>query len=490
MMTPLFPHQATGIEALIRDPHKALFWFPGAGKSRAIVAATEHHVREGAVDTMIVVAPANVRSIWADPNPLLGEVAKWLSPGLPLQSLEYRSGQTALPTKPFDGLTVVVTNPELVRREEHLMRLLKWMDGRRSVLVGDESWQFQNPSAAQTRSVWKLGQAADRVYIANGTPGRIENLYAQYRIFGPQRVFPGIKSFWSYRGRYCRMGGFQNHDVIGYQNVEEWTARTAPYTLLLEGRPAGVDTPVRTQLDVTMTPETWRLYADMRKELVAVLPNGDAAVAPHAGAKLVRLAQITAGFLGGVEASGDLFEGPLVQSTVREVGREKLDGVIRWMTEQPDLPRKVVIFARFRTEVERAARELAVRFPDRVVGMIYGGQKESERAEMKMILAPGGDPRPAIAVVNTQSGGSGLNLAASSLAIFLSNEFSLRLRRQAEGRIDRPGQEGRPMFLDVVASGPKGQATIDRTILAAHRADEDIASWTAGQWKAALTDGS
>jgi hypothetical protein len=72
--------------------------------------------------------------------------------------------------------------------------------------------------------------------------------------------------------------------------------------------------------------------------------------------------------------------------------------------------------------------------------------------------------------------------------VYLSNDFNYRTRAQADGRIDRPGQTQPVQYVDVVATGPKGQRTVDHHILQALRRKEDIATWSALQWRQVLND--
>jgi hypothetical protein len=57
---------------------------------------------------------------------------------------------------------------------------------------------------------------------------------------------------------------------------------------------------------------------------------------------------------------------------------------------------------------------------------------------------------------------------------------------QANGRIHRPGQLQRPRRVDIIAVGPRGQRTVDHSVLATLRADQDMTDWTAAQWRAAV----
>jgi hypothetical protein len=178
----------------------------------------------------------------------------------------------------------------------------------------------------------------------------------------------------------------------------------------------------------------------------------------------------------------------------REVGREKLDAVIAWLTQST--PNKAVLWGRFRPEVERTALALREAFGDlhrqelgsHQVELLYGGQKPDDRERAKRLLAPGGSPQPGFVVGSVQAGGAGLNLAAADTAIYLTNTFSLKDRKQSEGRLDRPGQTKRVTFVDVVAWGPAGQKTIDHHVVKALRKKQELADWTASVWRQKLAE--
>jgi hypothetical protein len=273
--------------------------------------------------------------------------------------------------------------------------------------------------------------------------------------------------------------------------MEKFREMTAPYgirRLTRECFDLG-DEPNRTQIDVRLTPATWNHYKSMRDEMIVWLSSAEASVAGQAGVKVLRLSQITAGFLGGVEvAEEDRQAGFEPQGlATREVGREKLDGVIAYL-EALGMPAKAVLWGHFRVEIERMARELQERYAEHSVRVLYGGQTEEERREIKHLLAPGGDPGPAIIAGHPRSGGAGLNFSAAWLAIYLTNPPSLTVRKQSEGRLDRPGQTQRVTFVDVIAYGPDGQRTIDHTIAAALRKKEELANWTAEAWRQKLQE--
>ena len=477
-----FPHQIIDTRSVLEKPAYVLGLEMGLGKSRIVIDAACHLSREKKIDAVLVVCPAPARSVWLDPDPVLGEFVKWAWESVPYDLREYHA-KKPLPSA-SSKLQVVVTNPEFVRRDERLKPLLAWVASRRVMLIVDESWQYQNPRSQQTKALVKLGRAARRVYLLNGTLGAYEHVYSQLQIL-PVNIFD-CRNFFSWRARYCVLGGFQNKKIVSYQNTDDFDRRTAPYVVRRLTRDCLDLPPVsRTQIDARLTPETWAHYTAMRDELVTWLSQNEVCTAEQAGVRVMRLAQITAGFLGGVRATELQLltdEIALPQDSLREIGREKLDALTEWL-QSHWAEDKALIFTRFRADVERTASSLLEVYPSVKVSVIYGSQKPAEREAAKRLLAPGGDPAPAIVVGNAASGGAGLNFAASNLCVFLANDFSLKTRLQAEGRVDRPGQTRPVTYVDVIASGPNGEPTIDRTIVAALRRKQNLSDLTARAWR-------
>lgn len=86
------------------------------------------------------------------------------------------------------------------------------------------------------------------------------------------------------------------------------------------------------------------------------------------------------------------------------------------------------------------------------------------------------------------AGGLGQNFVAAHIALYMSNDFSLYHRQQSEDRIHRPGQTVPVLIGDVLATGPKGQRTVDHAVVTALRAKADVATWTCLAWKKALEE--
>ena len=504
---PPYDHQTVGVRALVgadprgrANPHVlALFDDVGAGKSKQVVDAAYTLYDAGDIDTVLVVAPAFARNVWGHEDPVLGEVAKRYWRDVPTTVQCYPDDDLS-----FDGLTWIAVGHELVRRPERLKDLQQRLRGRRYWLVIDESWIVKTHTSKIAKACRALRADAQRVTLLNGTPitNNYLDLYSQMMILDPSILFPSQRpktigqGFKWFRGAYAVMGGYLNKEIVDWRNVDQLNALVAPYILRRETREC-IDLPPilpPLTLAVPLDPSSWRVYGEMRDQMVAWLDSGQSVIAQHAIVRGLRLAQICAGFLGGLsslESQVDLFDPEVVHqvgqvgpTAPKEIGREKLDALLAWLEGQT--AQKLIIWCRFRAEVDRTARALAERHP-RVL-RIWGEQDPAERAVAVRSLAPDGDPDPSIVVAHPAAGGAALNLAGASLAVYLSNDFNYRTRAQADGRIDRPGQTQPVQYVDVVATGPKGQRTVDHHILQALRRKEDIATWSALQWRQVLND--
>ena len=188
-------------------------------------------------------------------------------------------------------------------------------------------------------------------------------------------------------------------------------------------------------------------------------------------------------------SSGRCHHQPYALAT--EVGREKLD-VLLWFIEQrleadPNL--HLVVWCRFRAEMLRALDTVRSQFPQFACGAIMGGQKRAERLRALALLKPETSPEGPVFVCGIEGTGSfGLDFTAAHTCVTMSSGYSPGRSAQTLDRVYGPGQRFPIAYYDIVAVGPKGQKTIDRDILLARRAGQDIAEWTSAAWVRALTE--
>lgn len=474
--TPPFHHQLVGVERLVNQEFFGLLDEMGAGKSKQVIDAACVLHAEGQIDTVVVVAPASVRSVWLDPE--LGEIAKhcWrLHATFEFHAKGFVMRRDAV-TGDYSPLCFIVTNYEFIRREAHRKRLLELLKNATFMMVCDESAFIKNHRAAQTKAALDLGQHAARRVILNGTPivNNPGDMWPQLQFLSP-KILP-FRNFFAFRAQYAVMGGYQGRQVVRWQNLDDLQARVQPYVIRREKKDC-LDLPPKlyTTLEVPLSEKTWRVYKEMREEAVAFIDDNPS-LAAQAGVKAMRLAQICAGYLGGFEDG----------EQARHVGDEKLHALQGWLEARlaEDRGAKIICWCRFRRQLERVAAEC---YPLLTTFKLYGGQSAADRAQAIHWFSNGrNNGGAALLCAQPQAGGFGLNLTAASQVVYLSNDFSLASRLQSEDRAHRPGQTRNVTYLDVVATGPAGQKTIEAHVLKALRTKGDLANWTASAWRDAL----
>jgi hypothetical protein len=502
----------------------------GCGKTKQIVDASQILFHAKLLDTVIVVAPGSARSTWAHEDPLLGEVSKHAWASQPNIIHEYHKHYTDLDLS-AQGLHWIVTNYEFIRREERLQGLIRLTRPRLSWLIADESWMI-NGWSQQMRAVRRLrNKRADRVCVLNGTPlsdGEPEDLYYVCDMLDERILDCPNKA--TFRAKYCIMQqGVDYPKVIGHQHLDDFNQRIAPYVLSRKTRDCWDLPPMLDPITIEarLSNENWDRYTSMRDDMVTWLGT-QASVSRQAIVKILRLSQITSGFLGGLEdldaddgsgwdedpeqpkmPSGPMpqwlkslhnvgteeapVEAPVIDPSlnapikvagpkVREIGREKLDAFLHWLDTMRKRPNKLLVWSRFTPELLRTTTALGAYYPE--VLNLKGKQRPAEREAAKLLLAPGADPNRKGAVVGNQRAGSAsLNFAAAPIAVYLSNGPRLLERTQSIGRIERPGALEPMLIVDVMATGPKGQKTIDHHQISRLRAKDDMAKWTVQQWR-------
>lgn len=472
-----YSEQLTGTGLLVDHSYFGLLDEMGVGKTKQTIDAACILCERGLIDTVLVVTPSPVRSVWIDPSPTLGEIKKhcWI----PSRVTEYHSKSRVVWKDADPRLEWVVTNYEYIRNPDHREDLIKFLSARKVLMVADESSFIKNRTADQTKACIKIGNTVDRRVILNGTPlgnnGPLD-AWSQMLFLSP-KILP-YTNFYAFRADYA---AYMNkwHKVMKWKNLDKFQKLIAPHVIRREKKDC-LDLPekIYTQLDVPLTEATWKIYKQMRDDAV-VWMDENPSMAAQAGVRIMRIAQITSGFLGGFPFEED-------QQNVQVIGREKLDAlrhrVKECLAEDPN--RKFIVWCRFRPELERIAEDLKDLLP---TFRLYG-QKQAERDESVERFSVTSATGAALLAAHVMSGGFGLNFISTDMVFYSSNDRSLLGRMQSEDRNHRRGQTKHVVYTDLIATGPKGQQTVDHQIVKALRGHEELANWTVSAWRRALTE--
>lgn len=436
----------------------------GCGKTLTTIAVAGALYNLGKIDRVLVVAPTSVCSVWPhdlnqfatfpwEARVLLGDKKKRLKA---LNELE---------NWPFKALRIAVINYESTHRDGIFEALAAY---KPDLIVCDESQRIKNPSAAQSKALHKLGDAAPFRMILSGTPvqNNAVDLYSQYRFLDPA-VYGA--NFYAFKNRYCIMGGYGQHQIVGYRNMDELVEKehSVAYRVTKE---ECLDLPQQTFINryVQFTDAEQAIYEQLRKSSFLELETGENVTATTILTMYLRLMQLTGGFLTADESTRP-----------KQVNTAKLDALADIVDDYVvDAGKKLVIFARFRAEI--AAIENLLRLRKIQHGSIYGDVPMEERG--KIVEDFQTNPDTKVFVAQIQTAGLGITLHAASTAVFYSYDYNYANYAQALARIHRIGQRLPVTYIHLVVDG-----SIDEKILAALENKEDMAKTVVDSWREVLT---
>lgn len=436
----------------------------GCGKTLTTIAVAGALYNLGKIDRVLVVAPTSVCSVWPhdlnqfatfpwEARVLLGDKKKRLKA---LNELE---------NWPFKALRIAVINYESTHRDGIFEALAAY---KPDLIVCDESQRIKNPSAAQSKALHKLGDAAPFRMVLSGTPvqNNAVDLYSQYRFLDPA-VYGA--NFYAFKNRYCIMGGYGQHQIVGYRNMDELVEKehSVAYRVTKE---ECLDLPQQTFINryVQFTDAEQAIYEQLRKSSFLELETGENVTATTILTMYLRLMQLTGGFLTADESTRP-----------KQVNTAKLDALADIVDDYVvDAGKKLVIFARFRAEI--AAIENLLRLRKIQYGSIYGDVPMEERG--KIVEDFQTNPDTKVFVAQIQTAGLGITLHAASTAVFYSYDYNYANYAQALARIHRIGQRLPVTYIHLVVDG-----SIDEKILAALENKEDMAKTVVDSWREVLT---
>lgn len=496
---PPFQHQIDGVKFLLGKPEGMVADEPGSGKSRQIVDLSCILYKVGEIDTVVVVCPSGVKSTWKNKDE--GQIA--LHAWQPSYIEEFWTYHTNL-RKGLPRLHWIITCYEFIRNKPRLDALKLQLRGRKVLIVFDESGCITAPKAQQTKASKELRRFARRAYIMDGSPvfNSLMDLYAPFAVLNKNII--GVPSSKAYRNRYCKMGGWKNKQIVGYQNVEELQKKLAPY-IIRRLKEDCLDLPPKIQspMDVPFTEQTWKVYKELRDEMIAWLDDQTPIITRHAIVKLIRLRQLCSGIAGGIAETALLDpdldpeeeEEKLVElfdaSAGRVISSEKHKWTVDWFGDRVhEVPNfRSILWTSFRREQLILRDMLTATGKGYRIFRIYGGQNKSEREDVISEFNKPSDV-PTALLGQPRAGGIGINLQAEcGWAVYVSNDYSRRTRIQSEDRIHRAGQKASVVnYLDILATGPQGQKTIDHQIRKVLRAKEILATNTTAYWRTVLRE--
>jgi len=435
-------------------PGAALLMDMGTGKTLTTIAVMGRGYLNGKIKKVLVVCPASVLPVWEKE---IKEYADYETNVSTLDGVMQKRIQKLKELVFGKGLKIAIINYESTWRM--FDELKEWSP---DLIICDESQRIKNHTAAQSKAMHKLGDIAKYKMILTGTP--VQNnpldLFSQYR-FLDKTVYG--TSFYAFKNRYVRMGGYGGHEIIGYINQDELIekAHSIAYRVTKD---EALDLPeqISTVRYCELEPSARKLYDRLKRESYMELQQGEI-TATNVLTKTLRLRQITGGFI-----NNDDGETQIVSNAKLNALEEIINDVVI------NSNKKLVVFAVFVNEI-KAIRKLieskGIRY-----SWIAGEVKKEDRGAMVSDFQENDDVK--IFIAQTHTAGLGITLTAADTAVFYSLDFNYVDYTQALSRLHRLGQKNKVNNIHLLTKN-----AIDEKLIAVLEKKEDIAKTVVDDWR-------
>ena len=393
---------------------------------------------------MLIVAPLSILGVWE------AEFAQFAAFDYALAVLTGDSAKKADTLRHMTGtaLQVAVVNYESAWRMEQA--LAAWGP---DLIVCDEGHKIKTHNISASKAMHRLGAKAGYRLLLTGTliTNKAIDVFSPYKFLNPA-IFG--TSFYAFRSRYFDMVGYGNHTPVLKKSMEaELSARL--HSIAYRAAKADcLDLPETTDVvrQVELEPAARKIYRSLVKESFAELASGEV-TAPNVLTRLLRLSQLTGGFLGNDE-----------NAAVQQISSAKLSAMEDILDSAVAEGQKLVIIARFLPEIRAICKELDGR------GLRYAcitGEVQDRAAQVALFQNA---PDVPAFVGQIATAGLGLTLTAASTMVFYSLDYSMSNYEQAKARIHRVGQRNPCTYIHLIAKG-----TVDEKVLTALRNKADLA---------------
>jgi SNF2 family DNA or RNA helicase len=415
----------------------------GLGKTKLVLDAFRWFKDAGKLHRILVAVP-NVVNLegWrleiAKHAPDL--TASYLE-GNKQQRLEALEEETDLCLATYSGLNHIIcgrSDGKMQIDQKKLSKVSKLFDG----IVWDEITQIMNHRSLQYKIATKLSR--DYVFRngLTGTPfGRKpEVLWPQF--FAVDRGASLGETLGIFRQTFFNesQGYWGGVERTFKSRMTKDLHRLMAHSSIRYSADECLDLPPKVMVDrpFVMTDEQWSYYQAILDQVKETRGNKLLDVSGI----FIRLRQITAGFVSLEGEPSALSENP------------KLDSLMELIGELPE-NEKVVVFNEFvwsGNQIEDALKARKIK-----TARLYSGTKDKKK-ELRRFMD---DPACRVFIVNSQSGAHGLNLQGGcKFVIMYESPVSPIVRKQAEGRVWRQGQEQTVFVYDLFAKN-----TVDQKIL-------------------------
>lgn len=425
-------HQKAAIDKFYPMRVGGIFHQPGTGKTFTYITLACSWYPHRATQ-VVVVCPNAVVENWEE------EIGKYA--WVPTEVYKYdgsasRSRIERLITrpKPDKAMRWLIMSVESLSQGQAGKFMTMFTNMAPTAMAVDESQRIKNWKSERTKVCIDTGDLAVRRHSMTGSPitQKMEELYAA-GLYLDKRII-GHENFWTFRNRYCIMGGFKRKQIVGYTNEEELMANFGPFCDVVEKKEALKDLPPKMfeKRHYQLTEQQIRIIESIHNKRI---------IGEH------EIANVLEAFLRMQQVCGGTVPD---EFNVEMQGNPKLDAVMEATLDEFSHC-QIVIWCKYISEVNFVCARLA-KTKETYVRLVG----EVPREERQRLLTQFEAGKFRIAVGNPASIGVGVDkLKTAEVSLFYSNSFSWEEREQAEDRVHRKGVKStdKRLYIDFLAKG-------------------------------------
>ena len=423
----LMDHQKSALRASVKNDRRGFFHDTGLGKTITTIEIYRHHQAK----TLVVCPLSLIDGAWFEEirnrYPDINAGNLWIAK---------KKGAAALNESLKKELCVI--------NYESFRTIDKQLAGAGfEMVILDESARIRSPKSITAKKIIEFCDNVQYVYELSGVPApnSLLEYWTQIRILDP--MLWG-KSFYKFRTKFFYPFGYGGYTWEVKPEFKDKIMEDIKSVAEYVNKEDVLDLPERTEsLRIfQLSPTERKHYNDIRRELITILESGEAITAPNAVTAIMKLRQVSSGFLLDEDKFYDLGDSKLTEllTLIEDIGKKQ-----------------VIIWTNFQHEARVIWDALTERglSSDILNGTISEKQKQATLSEFK-------EGKLQYIICHPKSVGFGHTLTNCSEAIYYSSSYSYEDLYQSKDRIYRYGQKNKCSYYFLIAD-----KTIDSVILKA-----------------------
>jgi SNF2 family DNA or RNA helicase len=413
-----YKHQIITSQFILENPRAFIWSDAGTGKTLSCLLSYRILRNHGIKKLLIVCTKSTMLSVW-------GREVFCEFLGVPYGLLlGARSKRLTLLDNDFE---IYVINHDGIKVLEQ--ELVKW---RAEVVIIDEHTAFKNSRTDRWKALNKISEHALFVWMLSGTPcsQAPTDLFAPAKIICPDAVG---KSFLRFRDRVM-----QQVSMYKWMPRPNWEDVTKEFPVVRFSREECLDLPqvTKTTLQIEMSALQKSSFETLRKEAILMLDDKEI-TAVHEGVMRMKLLQCCSGYVySTADEHGD-------KTVIDLQPTERVNAVIEIIEE---CLRGVIIFAPFTSSIDALYNQLKRLWKCAIVD---GSVTMRERTN---VFADFQDGKIDVVIAHPKTMGHGVTLTYADTIIWYLVTSDAELYEQANGRINRIGQDHKMRVIHLVST--------------------------------------